>query len=81
MQHVFAAVARRLKPGGVLALNLEDVRTADILTPLATDLVRAAESSFRVLETIHLLWDVESPQFPNDRLVVFSATSDAVDVR
>jgi DNA modification methylase len=73
LQHVFAAVARVLRPGGHLAVNAANMRYQDTVTPLAWDMARAISDvpglDFRG-ET-YLEWDDPPEWMQGDYCLIF----------
>ena len=66
----FAMIARHLTPTGALVLNVANIQTGTTVTPVADDLVAAAERFFTVRERIPLTWDQPPTWLIDDRLVV-----------
>lgn len=71
MHDVFAAVARRLRPGGVVVLNAANIYAGDSVTPLAEDLAAGAQRFLSHVRTIPIEWDTKPPLLVDDRLMIF----------
>jgi DNA modification methylase len=71
LQAIFLAVKRRLRPGGHLVINAATIRTGDIVTPLAWDLVRELAGHLTFRGETYLRWDQPPPHINGDYCLVF----------
>ena len=77
MGRVFASIAGHLTTTGALVLSVANIQTGTSLTPLADDLVKAAQHSFTVREVTTLIWDHPPTWLVDDRLVVLDPIAGA----
>lgn len=68
---VFAQVARLLRPGGHAVLNVANLATGDVVTPLAWDVGRAVSRHLRFRGETFLCWDEHPPGHAGDYLLWF----------
>lgn len=71
LEDVFRQVARLLRPGGHLVLNVADPRQADGVTPLVADLRARCLRHLTLRQEVVLSWDQPPPGLTNDSLIVF----------
>jgi DNA modification methylase len=68
---VFLAVKRCLRHGGYLVINAANIRTGDIVTPLAWDIARDLRPHFAFRGEIYLRWDHPLDFISGDYCLVF----------
>lgn len=68
---VFLAVKRRLVPGGHLVINAATIRTGEIVTPLAWDIVHDLQPHMAFRGETYLQWDRPLPFISGDYCLVF----------
>jgi DNA modification methylase len=72
LEDVVRRVARLLRPGGHLAINVADVvQPGGHVTPLVADVRARCSPHLRLRQEVALAWDEPPPGFANDRLLVF----------
>jgi hypothetical protein len=69
--HVFAAVARLLRPGGHLAINAATIRTGNFVTPLAWDIARVVAQHLEFQGETCLCWDQPAQWISGDYCLRF----------
>lgn len=74
LAEVFRAVGRVLRPGGRLVLNVADVVTGTVVTPLARDIARAVPPHLSPRGTTRLQWDRPPPGLRGDCCLLFERT-------
>jgi DNA modification methylase len=68
---VFAAVASLLKPGGHVVVNVANVMSEGMITPLAWDIARAISRHMTFRHEIAICWDQQPPGLSGDYCLVF----------
>ena len=68
---VFCAVKRCLRPDGYLVINAANIRTGDLVTPLAWDLARGLLPHFVFRGETYLEWDRPADFISGDYCLVF----------
>lgn len=68
---VFAQVAALLRPGGHAVLNVANLATGDVVTPLAWDVGRVVSRHLRFRGETFLCWDEHPPGHAGDYLLWF----------
>jgi DNA modification methylase len=68
---VFLAVKRRLRPGGHLVVNAANLRTGNVVTPLAWDVARLLRRQLRFCGETYLRWDRPPANVTGDYCLVF----------
>ncbi len=68
---VFAQVAGLLRPGGHAVLNVANLATGDVVTPLAWDVGRAVSEHLTFRGETFLCWDEHPPGHAGDYLLWF----------
>jgi DNA modification methylase len=68
---VFATVAGLLNPGGHLVINVANLSTGGIVTPLAWDLAAVVSRRMSFRGEIYLRWDRPQPGITGDYCLVF----------
>jgi DNA modification methylase len=68
---VFAQVAALLRPGGHAVLNVANLASGDVVTPLAWDVGRAVSEHLTFLGETFLCWDEHPPGHAGDYLLWF----------
>ena len=69
---VFAQVAALLRPGGHAVVNVANLATDDVVTPLAWDVGRAVSEHLRFRGETFLCWDRHPPGHAGDYLLWFT---------
>lgn len=72
---VFAGVLTLLRPGGHLVINAANIRTGDVVTPLAWDIKRAVAAHADFLSQSTLEWDEPPDWLSEDYCMVFAKPS------
>lgn len=73
---VFLAVHRYLRPGGHLVINAANIRTGDLVTPLAWDITHRLRQHMSFCGETYLRWD-RAPEFVSgDYCLIFRSTDD-----
>lgn len=68
---VFAQAAGLLRPGGQVVVNVANLATGDVVTPLAWDVGRAVSEHLRFRGETFLCWDEHPPGHAGDYLLWF----------
>jgi DNA modification methylase len=68
---IFAAVASVLKPGGYVAVNVANVVSDGMITPLAWDIARGISRHLSLRHEILICWDQQPPGISSDYCLVF----------
>jgi len=68
---VFIAVSRHLRAGGYLVINAANIRTGEVVTPLAWDIAHALNPHIAFRGETYLAWDQPPPMFTGDYCLVF----------
>lgn len=68
---VFAQVAALLRPGGHAVVNVANLATGDVVTPLAWDVGRVVGEHLRLRGETFLCWDEHPPGHTGDYLLWF----------
>lgn len=68
---VFAQVAELLRPGGHAVVNVANLATGDVVTPLAWDVGRVISAHLRFRGETFLCWDEHPPGHAGDYLLWF----------
>ncbi len=71
LTEVFLAVSRHLRTGGHLVINAANIRTGEVVTPLAWDIAHALTSHLAFRGETYLAWDQPSPIFTGDYCLAF----------
>jgi hypothetical protein len=72
---VFLAVKRRLRHGGYLVINAANIRTGDVVTPLARDIAQALLPHLAFRGETYLQWDHPLDFISGDYCLVFQKVS------
>lgn len=68
---IFAAVARLLRPQGFLVINAANIRTGDVVTPLAWDIAHVVARTLILRGTTYLQWDEAPDWVDGDYCLIF----------
>ncbi len=68
---VFTAVSRHLRTGGYLVINAANIRTGEIVTPLAWDIAHALTPHLAFRGETYLAWDQPPAMFTGDYCLTF----------
>lgn len=68
---VFIAVSRHLRTGGHLVINAANIRTGEIVTPLAWDIAHAMNPHLAFRGETYLAWDQPPTMFTGDYCLAF----------
>lgn len=68
---VFVAVSRHLRTGGHLVINAANIRTGEIVTPLAWDIAQALTPHLAFRGETYLAWDQPPTMFTGDYCLAF----------
>ncbi len=68
---VFIAVSRYLRTGGHLVINAANIRTGEIVTPLAWDIAHAMNPHLAFRGETYLAWDQPPTMFTGDYCLAF----------
>jgi len=68
---VFVAVSRHLRTGGHLVINAANIRTGEIVTPLAWDIAHALTPHLAFRGETYLAWDQPPTMFTGDYCLAF----------
>jgi len=68
---VFVAVSRHLRTGGHLVINAANIRTGEIVTPLAWDIAHALTPHLAFRGETYLAWDQPPTTFTGDYCLAF----------
>lgn len=71
MTGVFLAAARHLRVGGFLVINAANLRTGEVVTPLAWDITHALTPHLVFRGETYLAWDRPPPMFSGDYCLTF----------
>jgi DNA modification methylase len=78
---VFGQVAALLRPGGHLVLNVANLETGGVITPLAWDVARTVAHRLTFLHESFLCWDAPRPGITGDYCLVFRRPHQSTSVR
>jgi DNA modification methylase len=71
---VFLKVASHLRTGGHLVINAANIRTGQVVTPLAWDITHALIPHLAFRGETYLAWDQPPPSFTGDYCLAFQKT-------
>lgn len=73
---IFAQVARLLRPGGHAVINVANLETKGVITPLAWDLARVVSRHLTLRHETVLCWDQQPEGISTDYCLVFQRAAD-----
>lgn len=71
LAEVFVAVSRHLRTGGHLVINAANIRTGEVVTPLAWDIAHALTPHLAFRGETYLAWDHPPTMFTGDYCLAF----------
>ena len=78
LESVFASVARLLRPGGHLVINVATTINADGITPLAQDIAERVSAHLVRRTDLRIAWDETPAGIIDDRCLVFEKRAPSV---
>jgi DNA modification methylase len=73
LEEVTVQIVGLLRPGGHLVINVADIESGGVVTPLSRDVSERVARHAELVREIHICWDEPPTGILDDRCMVFSA--------